>query len=57
MSTVQSATGAVAGPWYEDLEVGQVFDAAPAQTLTDGHAAVHQAIVGDRLRLALDGHL
>ena len=47
----------VAGPYYEDLEVGQVFDAAPAMTLTQGHAASHQAIVGDRLRLALDGHL
>ena len=27
---------------------------APALTLTEGHAALHQAIVGDRLRLALD---
>lgn len=43
----------VAGPWFEDLEVGQRFD-APGLTLTDGHAAVHQAICGDRLRLALD---
>src|SRR5437588_4901687 len=47
----------VAGPWYEDLQVGQVFAAAPGLTLTDGHAALHQAIVGDRLRLALDGDL
>jgi acyl dehydratase len=43
----------VAGPWFEDLEVGQTFDAS-GLTLTDGHAAVHQAICGDRLRLALD---
>jgi acyl dehydratase len=43
----------VAGPWFEDLEVGQTFD-SPGLTLTDGHAAVHQAIAGDRLRLALD---
>ena len=43
----------VAGPLFEDLEVGQTFD-APGLTLTDGHAAVHQAIAGDRLRLALD---
>jgi acyl dehydratase len=57
MTTVDSAAVAVAGPWYEDLEVGQVFDAAPGLTLTDGHAAVHQAILGDRLRLALDGQL
>ncbi|MFI1918228.1 acyl dehydratase [Nocardia sp. NPDC020380] len=30
------------------------FDTAPAVTLTEGHAAVHQSIVGDRLRLPLD---
>ncbi len=47
----------VAGPWYEDLEVGLVFEDAPGLTLNEGHAAVHQAIVGDRLRLALDAHL
>jgi len=47
----------VAGPWFEDFERGQVFDEAPGLTLTDGHAAVHQAITGDRLRLALDGPL
>jgi acyl dehydratase len=41
-------------PWFEDLQVGTVFGAAPALTLTEGHAALHQAIVGDRLRLALD---
>jgi citrate lyase beta subunit/acyl dehydratase len=43
----------VAAPFYEDLRVGQRFD-APGVTLTEGHAALHQAIVGDRLRLALD---
>lgn len=47
----------VDGPWYEDLAVGQRFDAAPGLTLTGGHAALHQAIVGDRLPLALDGAL
>ncbi len=41
-------------PWFEDLEVGTVFTAAPAVTLTEGSAALHQAIAGDRLRLALD---
>lgn len=45
------------GPYFDDLTVGQVFDTAPAVTLTDGLAAAHQAIVGDRLRLALDTHL
>jgi acyl dehydratase len=47
----------VAGPFYEDLEVGQHFDASPGLTLTDGHAALHQAMLGDRLRLVLDHHL
>jgi acyl dehydratase len=57
MSTVGAPSVEVAGPFYEDLEVGQVFDASPGLTLTDGHAAVHQAILGDRLRLALDADL
>ncbi|WP_179964842.1 MaoC family dehydratase [Mycolicibacterium gadium] len=48
---------AVAGPYFDDLEIGQVFDAAPSMTLTAGAAAVHQSIVGDRLRLALDAEL
>jgi acyl dehydratase len=43
-----------APPWFEDLQVGTVFGAAPALTLTEGHAALHQAIAGDRLRIALD---
>lgn len=44
----------VAGPHFDELRVGQVFDTAPAMTLTAGGAAVHQSIVGDRLRLPLD---
>jgi acyl dehydratase len=47
----------VAGPWFEDLQTGDVFDEAPAMTITEGHAAAHQAIVGDRLRLGLDREL
>lgn len=47
----------VGGPWFEDFTVGQVFADAPGVTLTSGHAALHQAIVGDRLRLALDAPL
>jgi acyl dehydratase len=47
----------VQGPFFEQLSVGQVFASAPAMTLTTGHAAVHQAIVGDRLRLPLDDSL
>lgn len=48
---------AVSGPFFDDLEVGQVFDTAPSMTLTEGAAAVHQSIIGDRLRLALDTEL
>ncbi len=44
----------VGGPWFEDLAVGMRDETAPAVTLTEGLAAVHQAILGDRLRLALD---
>jgi acyl dehydratase len=45
------------GPYFDELEVGQVFDWAPSMTLTAGAAAVHQSIIGDRLRLALDAEL
>lgn len=45
------------GPYFDDLAVGQVFDTAPSMTLTAGAAATHQAILGDRLRLALDAEL
>ncbi len=45
------------GPYFDDLTVGQVFDWAPSATLSWGLAAAHQAIVGDRLRLALDADL
>ncbi|QNG20397.1 acyl dehydratase [Rhodococcus triatomae] len=47
----------VGGPYFDELSVGQTFDAAPAVTLTSGLAATHQAILGDRLRLPLDAHL
>ncbi|MGB3521568.1 MAG: MaoC family dehydratase [Mycobacterium sp.] len=45
------------GPYFDELQVGQVFDAAPPMTLTAGAAALHQAILGDRLRLPLDAEL
>jgi acyl dehydratase len=45
------------GPFFDELERGQELQAAPSLTLTAGHAAAHQAIVGDRLRLALDEDL
>ena len=47
----------VGGPFFEDFKVGQVFDDAPAVTLTTGHALLHQALSGDRLRLPLDAEL
>jgi acyl dehydratase len=50
-------SAALSAPFFEDLEVGQVSDGVPALTLTEGHAALHQAILGDRLRLALDAEL
>jgi acyl dehydratase len=43
----------VAAPFFEDFRIGQTFD-APAVTLTTGHAALYQAMTGDRLRLPLD---
>lgn len=51
------ATQTIGGPFFEDLHVGLVADGAPALTLTEGVAAAHAAIVGDRMRLALDAEL
>ncbi len=51
----QTAVG-VGGPFFEDLERGQVFE-APSMTLNGGHAAIHLAIAGDRLALPLDATL
>ncbi len=45
------------GPYFDELQTGQVFAGAPAMTLTPGMAAVHQSILGDRLRLPLDATL
>jgi acyl dehydratase len=47
----------VEGPYFDDLSVGQRFDAAPSVTLTSGLAAIHQSVVGDRLRISLDHEL
>ncbi|CAJ1586004.1 MaoC family dehydratase [[Mycobacterium] wendilense] len=47
----------VGGPYFDELHHGMKFDDAPSVTLTNGLAAVHQAVVGDRLRLPLDAHL
>jgi acyl dehydratase len=48
---------AVRGPYFDELSVGQVFRESPSVTLTDGRQAAHQAILGNRLRLALDDTL
>ncbi|MDP9228516.1 MAG: MaoC family dehydratase [Actinomycetota bacterium] len=45
------------GPHFEDFEVGRVYEDAPSLTLTPGHAALHQSLLGDRLRLPLDRDL
>ncbi|HET9771039.1 MAG TPA: MaoC family dehydratase [Acidimicrobiia bacterium] len=47
----------VGGPYFEDFKHSQVFDDAPAVTLTDGLATLHQSLCGDRLRLPLDHEL
>jgi 2-methylfumaryl-CoA hydratase len=44
----------IESPWFEQLQVGQVFDDAPSVTLTSGHAAMHAALFADRMRLPLD---
>ncbi len=49
-----NAASPVRGPWFDELEVGAVFDQAPPVTITEGMAALHHGIVGNRLRLALD---
>ena len=57
MSTETDIKPPGTAPYFEDLRVGQLVDSAPSVTLSDGMAAVHRAIVGDRLRLALDAKL
>jgi acyl dehydratase len=57
MTSATVGTVDVSGPYYEDLAVDQGFDESPGVTLTDGLAALHQSILGDRLRLPLDAHL
>ena len=44
----------IESPWFEQLQVGQVFDDVPSVTLTSGHAAMHAALFADRMRLPLD---
>jgi 2-methylfumaryl-CoA hydratase len=44
-------------PYFEDFTVGDEFNEVPSVTLTDGHAAIHQALFGDRSLLPLDFEL
>lgn len=48
---------AARGPYFDELANGQVFDSAPSVTLTSGAAAMHQAILGDRLAISTDHEL
>ncbi|MTD12433.1 acyl dehydratase [Nakamurella sp. YIM 132087] len=45
------------GPFFDELEIGQVFADSPSVTITEGMRAVHRSIVGNRLPLALDDGL
>ena len=54
---MRDSTIVVGGPYFDDLSVGDRFTSAPGVTLTDGLAATHLAIVGGRMRLAVDGDL
>ena len=38
------------GPFFDQVQTGQVLAGAPSMTLTPGLAAVHQSILGNRLR-------
>jgi acyl dehydratase len=41
-------------PYFEDFFVGQDFSDVPSVTVTEGMAALHQGLFGDRNRLTLD---
>lgn len=47
----------IEAPWFEDFNVGDDFSDVPSVTLTDGYAALHQSMFGDRSRLPLDRSL
>lgn len=44
----------VEGPYFEDFNVGDDYSDVPGVTITEGYAAIHQAVFGDRLKLPLD---
>lgn len=53
---MMAARSDVGGPFFEDLRTGDALG-APALTLTDGHVALHQALLGDRTSATLDHRL
>ena len=53
---VVSSTVNIGGPYFDDLHVGDTLT-APAVTLTEGHVALHQAILGDRMPVYLSAEL
>ncbi len=57
MRKVDTAFIAAGGPFYDDLEVGDILGGAPAVTLSEGLAATHQAILGGRMHLLLNHDL
>lgn len=54
ISMNKSVRTIVSGPWFEDFYLGQEFNDVPSVTITSAHAAFHQALFGDRMRLYLD---
>lgn len=52
-STITTARG----PYFDELSTGMAFAQAPPVTIDAGLQAAHRAIVGNRLRLALDTRL
>jgi acyl dehydratase len=52
-----SAPLSIDGPFYDELEAGQVLPSQPAVTLDAGMAAMYQSIMGERIALALDDRL
>jgi len=44
-------------PYFEDFNVGDNLSDVPSVTITSGQVAIHQAIFGDRLKMALDHSL
>lgn len=47
----------IGGPYFEDFVVGEYLPDPPSVTMTAGHAAIHQAMFADRMRLPLDVEL